>query len=776
MKYRADIDGLRAVSVTSVILFHAPFPVFSGGFVGVDIFFVISGYLITTILIDQIKNGHTGWSLIADFYERRARRLFPSLAVVISATFLFFYFYSSPEDFKAFSKSLIAQLVFLSNWLFLSEEGYFAAPSLTKPLLHTWSLAVEEQFYLLFPAALILMSSMKNRNFIFILIIIFVFSLSLSEHFLLKPNANSAFFNSFARFWELMVGVLLAVGQIQNSNWPRPVDTAMRVVGFGLITYSIFMFSRNTPFPGLNALPPTLGAGLIIAANPRNKDVVSRILSTKIMVYIGLISYSLYLWHWPVFVAANMFFHEATNWTKLACIGIAGSFASASYHFLETPVRRHQFLPKRTHVFGALAGVAVIVLVTGVIGYRTNGIPQRLDESYNLANQGKFDHNPDRRYCYTQKSPQIEADEVCVFGPGNRNSIDFIIMGDSHSDAWMPAFRRMSDKYGVKGAYFGLGGCPAIIDLDRLGSKSCSTFMKAGLAFAKRHGVQDVFLVSRWALYPQGWPLDSVESRNGHVDPLIQRTGDNLKTQSAEEAKKVFRQAVMSMPAQVPGMRLYIVGQIPEQPQWVPAVLASDILFGRDSSNIWTTRNSYLERQKFIMDLFKHANFEYIDVTNRFCPEIICLVQEGGKSFYLDDDHLSATGALYASNALDDSFKELASKLNVSPPSEAEAENQRKFYKITSDYQNSVLQVNRLRISQAYYLSVLNIAKSTRSSALLKHATLKLNLGGWNESLKEYRRLRLIFESYIPYSKILYPTKSVHIAPKKNEALNPEDL
>jgi len=374
MKYRAEIDGLRAIAVIPVILFHAGFESFSGGFVGVDVFFVISGYLITTIILSEKEQGT--FSLI-NFYDRRARRILPALFLVMFVSLPFAWLWLIPSDMQDFSQSLIAVSLFSSNILFWQETGYWGVENELKPLLHTWSLAVEEQYYIVFPLFLMLMWRFRRRWILGSFLIIAVISLMASQWAAYnRPSAN--FFLLLTRGWEIAIGASIAFYFLYRKKTINTllsnkfVDEVLGLIGLALIGYSIFAFNEATPFPGFFALIPTIGTGLIIIFSSQN-TIVGYLLGTKILVGVGLISYSAYLWHQPLFAfARHRVLTEPDQFLFVVLIIITFFLAYLSWRYVEKPFRNKKRVSRKSIFIFWLAG-STLFIVIGVTGHLTNG-------------------------------------------------------------------------------------------------------------------------------------------------------------------------------------------------------------------------------------------------------------------------------------------------------------------------------------------------------------------------------------------------------------------
>lgn len=379
LKYRPDIDGMRCVAVLSVLIFHLSPNKMPGGFVGVDVFFVISGYLISAIVFSEINASRFS---VLGFYERRVRRIFPALFGMLLAVSAVLSFLLLPGEFTTYAKSVIAATLSSSNFYFWLHSGYFDSPT-SNPLLHTWSLAVEEQFYILFPIFLVVIRQFFPKRLKPAVVVLFFLSLGASE-WTVHSNATTAFYMPHTRAWELLMGTIVSLGffpKLQSALVRNTVTAA----GILMIAYSVFRFSPQTPFPGLHAVIPCLGSALIIGAGESGSSVVANVLSWRPVVFVGLISYSLYLWHWPIIILNGLglsldfsafvphrlaVFLLSQGAKKGIEIVLSFVLATLSWRFVERPFRSYPRRIERKPLFALSAAVmAMLILSSGAVIY-----------------------------------------------------------------------------------------------------------------------------------------------------------------------------------------------------------------------------------------------------------------------------------------------------------------------------------------------------------------------------------------------------------------------
>ncbi len=438
MLYRKEIDGLRSLAVVPVILFHAGSQWFSGGFVGVDIFFVISGYLIATKLTEDIDNQRFS---LWDFYERRVRRIIPALLVVLLVSIFFARLVLLPADIKVFSKSLLATLFFYSNIYFYKQSGYFDVSGELKPLLHTWSLSLEEQFYIVFPLLIYLLLSRSRKATFGIFLLLALISLGYAQSIVGKQQ-DFAFYMLQARAWEFLIGVLVSLSTFKHWAAQRPAKlrAGLALSGLLLILGSIFFIDRTQPFPGLLALPATLGAGLLIAF-ASSENTAGKFLSSPPLVGIGLISYSAYLWHQPIFaIARHWSLDELPGLAFIPLIALTFILAFLSWRYIERPFRNKAFLTRRA-LFTLAFAAAFVTIGIAYAAYTTSRDGLAIERE---STGGKC--NFDDKKCYELP----EATQRLA------------LWGDSYADAFAMRLGDALNQHAISLALYIKHNCPSI--------------------------------------------------------------------------------------------------------------------------------------------------------------------------------------------------------------------------------------------------------------------------------------------------------------------------
>jgi peptidoglycan/LPS O-acetylase OafA/YrhL len=423
-RYRADIDGLRALAILPVLLFHAKFPGFTGGYVGVDVFFVISGFLITSILVEDMERGRYS---LAKFYERRARRIMPTLLVVLLFVLAVAPFSMLPSEFSRLWKQTMGALLFIGNIIFWMDAGYFASDSSTKPLLHAWSLGIEEQFYIFAPIIFWLVLRYARSYLTTVITAGLILSFA-GCVVLTRMESSAAFYLIPARAWELLAGSLVAV-ILRERNGPSSLslwlDELLAMAGLVLVVLPVFLYTKATSFPGYAAAAPVLGSAFVIGFAERTR--VGKVLSSRLLVGVGLISYSLYLWHWPlvVFFRDEGWLHALPG--RIAVVVLSLALAWLSWGFVERHTRdRVQFPTKRLLLVVSLG--ALVVGATALVYRRLKGWPARLPARTVAIDNGRNDISPSRAACHISSGIR-RPENFCTLGSGRPH---VAVWGDSH--------------------------------------------------------------------------------------------------------------------------------------------------------------------------------------------------------------------------------------------------------------------------------------------------------------------------------------------------------
>jgi len=493
MGYRADVDGLRAVAVLPVLLYHSGFSVFSGGYVGVDIFFVISGFVITSKLIEDMERGKYS---IAGFYVRRIRRIIPALIATILFSYIAALLLFLPDAMEDFAKSVVATATFVSNLYFWKASGYFETAALDRPLLHTWSLAIEEQFYLVIPLALYAAFTYFRRFVWPLFLLAALASLALSIFVTDKaPTAN--FFLLPTRAWELLLGSLLVLAPLKTL--PGKVNAELfALLGFVMIACSIAAYTDATPFPGLSALLPALGAAILIHVGRDHSTLVGRALSLRLMVGIGLISYSLYLVHWPIIVFARyVLLRNLVGWEIVAVVAISIVLAYCSWRFVETPFRYQRSFAPRWRIFSVTAAALSAIAVFGLVGASTKGFAARIPDFHpsESASAGADTWLSGRCFLENQDVAAWRGD-LCVRTSGAQRTA--LLWGDSFAAHYVPGLLRNQERLSHNIVQYTFAGCPPILAYKSYARPGCEGFNANVFNVISRYRIDTVIISARW--------------------------------------------------------------------------------------------------------------------------------------------------------------------------------------------------------------------------------------------------------------------------------------
>ncbi len=606
--YRPDIDGLRAVAVLAVVGFHA-FPTWvTGGFIGVDIFFVISGFLISTILLNSLAAGR--FSLL-DFYSRRVKRIFPALLSILIACAVAGWFTLLPDDYRKLAQHTLAGAGFASNLMLWSESGYFDADAATKPLLHLWSLGLEEQFYILWP--LLLWAAHKLRANLLALALLLAVSSFAFEAVLIRQDATAAFYSPPARFWELLAGCMLAMRRPTAGNTLSIAGAALLAAGFALTT-------EQSAFPGWWAALPVAGATLLIAAGP-DAWLNRRVLANPVMVWFGLISFPLYLWHWPLLAFARILETARPSFaTRAAAVAASIALAWLTYLLVERPVRFGQRSWTRPLV-AAMASIAG----ASYLGYLQAGFPARFPPMVQAVTQFKYDHAADYREGSCLLFPEQDYSAFADCASGDADKPTLLLWGDSY------AAHLYSGSVAVLGSHYRIvqrtsASCPPILDLEIDQRPHCRVINDKIHEWVLRERPARVVLSAKWTKFT---PAEIQRITSKLQSTITQLNAEGLTGLTLVGPFPVWQDSLVK--------QLYRYALL-HKPQVLPARMA----FGLDPYS------AQLEPR--FEAAARAAGIEYISPTSILCNESGCLTRMGEGADTLasfDEGHLTRLASQY---------------------------------------------------------------------------------------------------------------------------------
>jgi peptidoglycan/LPS O-acetylase OafA/YrhL len=639
--YRKEIDGLRAIAILPVIFFHADLFNMTGGYVGVDIFFVISGYLITSILMSELEKNEFS---ILNFYERRARRILPALTFVLVTSTIAAFILMPAELLKSYSESLISVVTFTSNIYFYMSSGYFSTISDETPLLHTWSLAVEEQYYIFFPIFLSLIWSIGRKKLTILILLISLLSLSFAHYLALNQYQDANFYLIFSRAWELLAGSLISIIGLDKTGVSKQSRTFFETFGLLLIIYSIFFFDKHTPFPSLYTLIPIIGTLLIISFS-NERSIIGQLLSNKILVVIGLLSYSLYLWHQPLFAFIRISsIGEPSETLFLTAMSFTFLLAFLSYKYIETPFRNKKKIPRAT-IFQLSLGTIFLFLAIGLSGYVQNGFENRFTSSdYTKTIQP----SPKRVDCHTKGENFLSPEQSCNYFKDN---ITWAVFGDSHTVEIAYSLAKVLEKKNQGVKHLSFSGCPPALNFD-VKRPGCSRWVRSSLSFLEKdQSIKNVLLGFRYSAFLFGSQTKQYPDLPGE-DPRVFYT--NPENYTMNSAREVYWESLREIIIKLlnSGKNVYVLYPIPELPTHIEKLITPDSIFNdtpRIDLHNTTTSDFYMNRNKFIIEKLNSLNFGKnlyaIKPFNVLCNNNYCPTIKNGKSLYFDDNHLSISGA-----------------------------------------------------------------------------------------------------------------------------------
>jgi len=617
MKHRDDVDGLRAFAIIPVLLFHAGFEQFSGGFIGVDVFFVISGFLISRIVFDDIAAGNFS---LAGFYERRIRRIFPALFVTLAATTAAVSIIYLPRDLADYGGSLISAALSVSNFFFLSTVSYFDADAATKPLLHTWSLSVEEQFYVFFPVFLLAVWRFARRFVAHALWVVWAISLAASIYGAIEAP-RFTFFMLPTRTWELLTGALVALNFVPVVRNGR-LREAISLAGLAAIVACVFIYTEDLPFPGAAALVPVIGTALVLWCG--QGTAAARLLSVRALVFVGLISYSLYLVHWPIIaIYEYRLGARLGGWTSVLVVLISVLLAYASWKWVERPFRNRAFLSRRTVLatgFGAMAAASLV----GAVGPATGGLPMRFSPEVVAIANAEADVSPRRADCHSD-SRAIAPEKSCIFGEAANPAID--VWGDSHGVELAYALGEVANPRGVGVVEMTMSACPPVLNFVPLGRAKCPDRNLRVLDYiAATPALSTVVLVARY-------DVDAYQDKPALIAGIMD-TAHRLSGL---------------------GRKVVILSALPYAGGQVPRMAAFAALAGGPTPMVNASFADWVDEA--FREFPKQDDITIVEPSSFLCTQAGCATTQKDGPLFFDDNHLSVKGArLAVANFLDEFF------------------------------------------------------------------------------------------------------------------------
>ena len=617
MKHRQDIDGLRALAVLAVVLFHFGVTGMSGGYAGVDIFFVISGFLITSILMKDAEKQSISF---LGFYEKRIRRLFPALFATVLASFAAAYLIFMPDEFREFGRSAIAAIAYLSNVFFWLSSDYFQGSSELSPLLHTWSLAVEEQFYLVFPVIVWASYKAGKRAFYWSVAALFTCSFVASIWYI-NTSASTVFYLSPFRFWELLAGSIVAIAFKENLVPNAKIASWLSVLGLVLLVAPIFVLNKESLFPGWAAVPSCLGTALLIWANDQNKWI-GKFLKLRFMQFTGKISYSMYLWHWPIVVFYGYWIiRELVWWDTLLLLVVTYAISHLSCKYLEGPFRLHRgHKLQPLKVYSTSISFSLVILTLGVLVWKADGYKARFPEFVEQLNLKESHKESGLADCFIKEDEYYQGNwnyDSCVMTvPDATDTI--LLWGDSHAFHLVGGLKEIQKALNVNIVLYASAGCSPLFDTDIPRNPQCRANNEYAKEIITNHNISGVIMAGNWA-----WAF---KEENPEVDlSSVKSTFTTL----ANLGKKAF-----------------VVNQVPIYPVKNPAFLEMRLASSAKAPDNYFLAPEYgVEASEQIKSMLPENNV--FSPQDLLCERGKCLIYKDKKIMVRDRAHLSSAASIY---------------------------------------------------------------------------------------------------------------------------------
>lgn len=644
LPYRPDIDGLRALAILLVVGFHAFPDIIHNGFIGVDIFFVISGFLISSIIFRELQ--HNKFSF-CKFYARRIKRIFPALILVLLSCFFIGWFVLFAHEYKLLGSHISAGAAFIANLKLYKESGYFDVSSELKPLLHLWSLGIEEQFYLIWPLILVITYRLRTR-FLLVTLSIIIISFTLNI-FLIDEHKIFTFYMPVTRFWELLLGSALACLNTLESKPARIIDNIKSILGICLIIIALMTIDKEKNFPGYQALLPTAGAFFIIYAGQH--AFLNRIIfSNKIAVFIGLISYPFYLWHWPLLSFARiMESGDASQTICIIAVTLSLVFSCLTYSFIEKPVRNYKYA---TSVL-----LFSMLFIAGLGAYTSynKGFPARLEyfsqQEQQTVRTPAIDYDCER---FFKKNSNKRLFDYCR-SSGSKYSETIAIIGDSHAHALFPGIAEMFSSAHKNTLLLSNSSCPTLIGAvtgeNDYEKTLCEKKINQIIDFLiKNHFISTVLIVTRGSVYITGNGF-GVAEKNLRNKPIIPLAENNNTGKSAAYIFSEGLQATIDKLAGS-GKKVYYISENPELGVDPFSCLGRPLSLTRKQICSFKKSTVIARQKEYLAAISNIRNAVIINSLNAFCPDDYCKFMENGTLLYADNNHLSIEGSRFVANTI----------------------------------------------------------------------------------------------------------------------------